>query len=69
MAALRASETAAAPADVQISAAAAVTAERPARGASERATRPRLGVPRYDLAGIAVAAAGIAVAAAAILLF
>jgi hypothetical protein len=43
--------------------------ERLPRRAPATATHPLLGLPRYDLAGVAVVAAGIAVAGAAYLLF
>lgn len=71
IAAMRARETAADPVAVAMAEPPRAAADPPAEGAPERiaAPEPLPGLPRYDLAGVAVVAAGIAMAGAAILLF
>jgi hypothetical protein len=71
LAEMRVGETAADPVSVPMAAAsdARLTAPRPNTQEHITATQPLLGLPRYDLAGVAVVAAGIAVAGAAYLLF
>ena len=68
---MRAGETAADPVSVPMAAASDATRVFPQPNPQERitATQPLLGLPRYDLAGVAVVAAGIAMAGAAYLLF
>lgn len=68
---MRTSETAVDPVEVAMAEPPRPAAGPPAETARARitATQPLLGLPRYDLAGVAVVAAGIAMAGAAILLF
>jgi hypothetical protein len=70
---LRAGESAADPIEIAMSGVAepreqgARDSAGPSEGAS--AARPLLGLPRYDLAGVAVVAVGVVIAGAALLLF
>lgn len=65
---MRAGESAADPIEMPMSAK-DEPGKAPADRERETATQPLLGLPRYDLAGVAVVAAGIAMAGAAYLLF
>jgi len=71
LAEMRVGETAADPVSVPMAAAsdASLMSPQPNPQARITATQPLLGLPRYDLAGVAVVAAGIAMAGAAYLLF
>jgi hypothetical protein len=71
LAEMHAGETAADPIVIPMAAACDVSLlpARPRTQERVTATQPLLGLPRYDLAGVAVVAAGIAMAGAAYLLF
>lgn len=71
LAEMRVGETAADPVSVPMAAAskARLLTLQPETRERITATQPLSGLPRYDLAGVAVVAAGIAVAGAAYLLF